>query len=83
MLGLKGEIDRSRRDCFELCGPALRLRILQDLERFQASGLAGLGEDQRLAMLERYTAFEANPYAIDIAEWLRGGYAFDPACLTA
>jgi hypothetical protein len=85
LLGLEaqGAGEGPARDCFEACGPELRVRLREDLHWFQECGWDGMGEARRLAMLDRYASFDSNPYAMDIAAWLRGDYAFDPACLTA
>ena len=83
VLGLPGEDVLSDNDCFADCGPALRAQLLSDLDAFQKTGLDGIGETARRSMLERYAAFESNPYARDTVAWLRGDYTFDPACLTA
>ena len=87
LLGLEGKrqgvCGGPARDCFEACGPELRTRLREDLRMFQVSGWDGMGEGARLAMIERYSSFAPNPYALDIVAWLRGDHAFDPACLTA
>jgi hypothetical protein len=34
------------------------------------------------SLLNAYEAEKSNPYAQEIAAWLRGEYQFDPQCLT-
>jgi hypothetical protein len=38
--------------------------------------------DTRRRLLDWYGARKNNPYAQEIAAWLRGDYLFDPQCLT-
>jgi len=58
------------------------LRQLElDLECFQQTGLEGLSESERAELVKKYTVL-AEPAAAEIVAWLRGEYAFDPACLT-
>jgi hypothetical protein len=45
-------------------------------------GLGGLDAQTRAALGARYEAEPDNPYAQELAAWLRGEYTFDPACLT-
>jgi len=47
----------------------------------QHEGLSALSGARLAQMRARYTAFRS-PYAQEIVDWLKGGYAFDPACLT-
>jgi hypothetical protein len=56
-------------------------RIESDQARFQAAGLDGLEEGERRELVQIYSEFE-DPAATEIVDWLEGGYAFDPACLT-
>ena len=51
------------------------------MDTFQQIGLAGLDDLQRRQLLDRYQAIP-EPAAREVAAWLRGEYAFDPACLT-
>lgn len=64
-----------------LCGADLAKAILEDVPLFQDQGLDGLNEDQNRALIEKYGAFQS-PFAEEIVDWLREGYAFDPSCLT-
>jgi hyaluronoglucosaminidase len=68
--------------CRELCGPIVAEHLLADLELLQNKGLAQLGADTRRRLLNQYEGRQSNPYAAEVAAWLRGEYVFDPACLT-
>jgi hyaluronoglucosaminidase len=68
--------------CVDLCGEPLAERLLADLDLLQNKGLAGLDADARRRHLDAYAKDESNPYAQEIAAWLRGEYVFDPQCLT-
>ena len=68
--------------CRELCGAEVAAQLLRDLELLQTAGLARLDADTRRRLLDAYQALQANPYAREIAAFLRGEYAFDPQCLT-
>ncbi len=49
----------------------------------QNEGLSRLDDAARRALLERYEGEAGNPYADEVAAFLRGEYAFDPECLTS
>jgi hyaluronoglucosaminidase len=66
----------------ELCGEKLAQTLLQDLPLLQDKGLAKMSAEEKAELLERYSAFPQNPFCIEIIDWLKGGYVFDPACLT-
>lgn len=66
-----------------LCVDAeLVAQLLQDLPLFQEAGLAGLSEERRAALQQRYAAWSNEPLAREIHAWLAGHYRFDPDCLT-
>ena len=67
--------------CRALCPPALADALLVDAESFQAGGLEAFDGPARQRLLTKYSAF-AHPMAGEVCDWLRGGYTFDPACLT-
>lgn len=67
--------------CAALCPPALSQALQQDAGTFQAKGLDALDAADRQELLRKYAGFE-HPMAAEIRGWLRGEYAFDPACLT-
>jgi hyaluronoglucosaminidase len=68
--------------CRELCGPSFAERLTGDLDLLQKTGLSQIDPDTRRELLDWYGSQESNPYAQDIAAWLRGEYVFDPQCLT-
>jgi hyaluronoglucosaminidase len=68
--------------CRELCGPLIAGHLLADTDLFQNKGLAELDTDTRRRLLGWYEEQQPNPYAQEIAAWLRGDYGFDPECLT-
>jgi hyaluronoglucosaminidase len=68
--------------CRELCPPATAQRLTADADSFQSGGLDTLDAGVRANCLEWYGAQHADPFAQDVAAWLRGDYVFDPACLT-
>lgn len=57
-------------------------RLLLDRDEFEQTGWLELGEQRRLQLIEVYERLPGAA-AGEVAEWLRGGYKFDPACLTA
>jgi hyaluronoglucosaminidase len=67
--------------CNALCPPALAQALLQDAELFQVAGLDSFDAFTRERLLRKYGAF-GHPMADEVCAWLRGEYAFDPACLT-
>lgn len=60
---------------------SLVARIKSDVDVFQDRGLDGLSEGQRVQLLTAYRCID-HPAAAEVADWLSGGYQFDPACLT-
>jgi len=72
--------------CRRFCGPALGAALIADLPAFQEQGLNGLDDGARRALVARYRAFtdspDTAPYAAEVVDWLEGGYAFDPNCLS-
>ena len=68
--------------CRELCGPIVARHLLADIDLLQHKGLAQLDADTRRRLLNWYEKQGPNPFAADVAAWLRGDYVFDPACLT-
>jgi hyaluronoglucosaminidase len=69
------------RACDTLCPPALSRALQEDVERFQKHGLDALDAATRQQLLHKYEGF-THPMAEEVCGWLRGEYAFDPACLT-
>jgi hypothetical protein len=64
-----------------LLGEDVWRALAEDGPLFQFEGLDGLGPVRCASMAARYEAMPG-PAAAEIAGWLRGEYAFDPACLT-
>ncbi len=56
-------------------------RLKEDAALFSGLGLQGMGPDRREALAGVYRSLEG-PAAAEVVDWLEGGYAFDPACLT-
>jgi len=61
--------------------PSTWAKLSRDRELFQCEGLAGMGAERRQQLAGEYGELPG-PAAREIAGWLRGEYAFDPACLT-
>jgi hyaluronoglucosaminidase len=72
-----------REICISLCGQPFAQRLLEDIDLLQESGLAELDAPLRRRLLDFYAARTSDPFAQEIAAWLRGEYAFDPQCLTS
>jgi hyaluronoglucosaminidase len=68
--------------CRELCGPLIAEHLVADLDLLQRKGLAELDAETRRGLLNWYEKQRSNPFADEVAAWLRGEYVFDPACLT-
>ena len=69
--------------CRELAGPRLAKLLSEDLELLQNEGLSRLEAATQQRLLDRYLAEIGNPYADEVAAFLRGEYVFDPQCLTS
>jgi hyaluronoglucosaminidase len=67
--------------CRELCGPAFAAQLLADAPLLEI-GLQDLDPQAHSELLQRYSMAVENPYAQEIAGWLRSEYLFDPQCLT-
>ncbi len=58
------------------------LALLQrDAKCFREDGLNGIDPARKEQLLSEY-AQAASPAGAEVVDWLNGGYAFDPACLT-
>ena len=62
-------------------GPRTWTLLAKDQQTFQSAGLSGMGEQRCRELASRYSALPG-PAAQEVAQWLRGEYVFDPACLT-
>ena len=78
LYGLSGLAEDALRD---ILGLQVWEKLSRDKSLFQAQGRAGLGESECRELADEYAALPG-PAALEIAGWLRGEYAFDPACLT-
>jgi hypothetical protein len=67
-------------------GPRTRESLSLDASVFGGSGLDDLPVDRARELAAHYEALAAEPgesaAGLEVAQWLRGEYAFDPACLT-
>jgi hypothetical protein len=70
-------------DCAQrLCGPEIAAQLQADNSLLQETGLGQMDAATRLDLLARYESVGSNPYAQEIAAWLRNEYLFDARCLT-
>lgn len=70
-------------DCsWNLCGPTLAAQLQEHGGLMQNIGLSQMDPNTRHQLLARYESVHSNPYAKEVAAWLRGEYLFDPNCLT-
>jgi hyaluronoglucosaminidase len=67
--------------CAALCPPELAAALLDDANSFQRDGLDSVDAEVKERLVRKYSAI-AHPMAREVVDWLRGGYTFDPACLT-
>lgn len=68
-------------DLSRMLGPATWERLCRDGRAFEQEGLTGLGEARCEALAAEYADLPGAA-AMEVAQWLRGEYRFDPACLT-
>jgi hypothetical protein len=64
-----------------ILGPDTWALLSRDRQLFEERGLQGMGDERCRQLAEEYGRL-GGPAAQEIAGWLRGDYAFDPACLT-
>jgi hyaluronoglucosaminidase len=69
--------------CRDLCGASVGEHVIADAELFRSTRLDELAPEIRARLMGIYQAESGNPYAQEIAAWLRGEYVFDPQCLTS
>ncbi|ROQ19733.1 beta-N-acetylglucosaminidase [Marinimicrobium koreense] len=64
--------------------PELARHLIADRALLQERGLNALTDAERRGLEDRYQPFAeaGQPHARELLDWLNGGYAFDPACLT-
>ncbi|MCI5123788.1 MAG: hyaluronidase [Candidatus Electrothrix sp. AR5] len=70
-----------------LCGNKLAQQLTKDIELLHTQGLDKISPAQKKQLIEQYSCIDSTypctyPYTQEIIDWLRGEYAFDPACLT-
>jgi len=63
-------------------GRKLARCIRDDFRFFTEIGLSGIESDELAELQKKYEKFRSNPYGREIYDYLKGKYAFDPACLT-
>jgi hyaluronoglucosaminidase len=68
--------------CGKLFESPFAERLIADGALLGNAGLNQLDTETRRKLLARYGTEESNPYAQEIAAWVRGEYEFDPHCLT-
>lgn len=66
----------------DIAGKELGQELFKDALFFQTSGLKDLDAVQKQTYIQTYERFIDNPLAVEVIDWLKGQYAFDPACLT-
>jgi hypothetical protein len=59
----------------------LAKQLMADIDLFQQQGLDALSEQDCDGKVHRYRRFQ-HVVADEVADWLEGGYEFDPGCLT-
>lgn len=74
--------DLLKQACETLCPGALANCIVEDAPFFQRQGLTALSDATKFSYIEKYSRFADNSHAREIVSWLKGDFAFDPACLT-
>ncbi len=73
-----------------LCGNKLAQQLAKDIELLHTEGLDKISPAQKKQLIEQYSCINSSnspdpctdPYTQELIAWLRGEYAFDPACLT-
>lgn len=74
--------DMLQEACAVLCSAELGELLQSDIADFQDKGLANFSDKKKAEIVERYTPYQNNPMVIELFDWLKGEYAFDPECLT-
>lgn len=75
------QAQRFERALRRVCPAALAVLLARDVERFTAGGLDSIGPAEKQRLIADYAIVD-HPGAAEVVAWLRGEYAFDPACLT-
>lgn len=80
--GMRGLVPGVGRDWLaKVLGQATLSLLERDGALFQERGLDGMSQGERTSLALEYAALGSAGGA-EVAAWLRGEYAFDPACLT-
>lgn len=66
----------------DMCGEPLASYLQQDIPLLQDRGLKSISDEEKAYLLHRYEPLAQNSFCAEIVDWLKGGYTFDPACLT-
>lgn len=66
---------------YQLIGEKTASCLQRDAAQFLAQGLSGMGSKRCAELAAQYKQLPGKA-AIEVAAWLEGEYAFDPACLT-
>jgi len=61
--------------------PGFIARLEADAPLLEELGLDGIDQRERNKLIAAYAEF-SDPAAAEVVDWLKGGYVFDPACLT-
>lgn len=64
-----------------IVGDSLAGRLSEDCTLLSNKGLQNMTEQDKSYLNERY-GNDSHPAALELIDWLHGGYTFDPACLT-
>ncbi len=70
--------------CNTYCPATMAEHLIADRSLLQEKGLNEMTEGDRRRLSAHYQPFAAqgHPHALELLDWLSGGYKFDPACLT-
>lgn len=68
--------------CTALLPREVATLLVDDAARFAHEGLETFDAATRATLLQRYGKLLPQAAAEEVVDWLQGGYAFDPACLT-
>lgn len=70
--------------CNACCPATMARHLIADRPLLQERGLNEMTDTERQRLLDHYQplADQGVPHALELLDWLRGGYEFDPACLT-
>jgi hypothetical protein len=81
LLGLARLYGTAKSTPADYFAPDFIARLETDAPLFEELGLDGIDLKEQQKLIAAYAKF-SDPAAAEVVEWLKGGYAFDPACLT-